>query len=223
MLDVEMHGITAAQLNDPSRQDVVNALRGGLSTELLYELLRQFAVMNRHDPTILTDRDKVLYVEFEQVGKRVTLFIGDLDRRFTVYEDETKQVFALEVDERYEFVPRDESFVIERRRHDSQMMAAASHSSAQGRMGHCTTALYYHTYQDRQQASECIFRFEFVPAYVPELETLPSPEPIVESPVPMPVEVQLSPELKRFYGRLRPQPDPRDFWGAGVRKEQRRA
>lgn len=215
MLDVEMHGITAAQLNNPCRQTIVNALRGGLSTELLYELLCQFAVMNRNDPTIITDRDKVLYVELEGQTRRVNLYIGDLDGRLAVFDNDIKKVFVLVVTERYEFVPKPGSYIVERRRNDGQALGADSSSPDTRRVGQQTPALYYHIYQDLTTPAECIFRVEFVPAAMPESET-PSPaEKQVQpaaAPLPEPGPLLMPPmaelEQTQIQSQLVPQPEP---------------
>ena len=83
---------------------VVKMLRSSERPETIYWLLRFFLESNAQNPVLTTDRGKTIYVEFNRAEVRISLYVGCSDSVFCVGRQGGRQIFAMEVQERYDFI-----------------------------------------------------------------------------------------------------------------------
>src|SRR5437868_1548612 len=96
-------GYTAQQLNQPTAEDVVGVLRSGQRPDAIYGLLKQYWSLHRQNPLVVTDRGHVLYIDYNPVNERLTLFVGSEADLCKLYEVDTKQAFVLQITDKYDF------------------------------------------------------------------------------------------------------------------------
>jgi hypothetical protein len=210
-------GLTAVQLNSPSADEIVDSLRRGLRPAVLYALLKQFVVMHRNNPSILTDRGKVLFLDLEHSPERISLYIGPQEECVLLSADEDRQLFAMVVEERHEFTLNHVNGGVSQTRATNWELLP---ERAEGeRSGAYVPALYFYTYDSPASVAECTLRVEWIPAAVappppdqvqaPELDSQPSSstdelpleEPLFDEPVPCSIQFA--------HSKLRPAADPR--------------
>lgn len=94
-------GKTQSSPKEARADVIVEALRMGLPSEVVYWQLRQFAQANRENPTITTSNQRYLYVACEPHSGEVCLYIGDRCGLAVALGDGDRRFYAIAVQERY--------------------------------------------------------------------------------------------------------------------------
>lgn len=88
---------------DAKAETIVEALRLGVPSEVVYWQLRQFAQASRHDPTIATDRGRLIYIDVAPNSDQIVLYVGRKCSMAIFVGDDDRHYFALTVSERYTY------------------------------------------------------------------------------------------------------------------------
>lgn len=80
---------------------VVNGLRAGLPPESLHKLLKEYAQSNAFAPVIYTNRNKILFIEYEPIEDLITLYVGDSALCERVGRENAKAYCTMPLEEKY--------------------------------------------------------------------------------------------------------------------------
>jgi len=162
MQDGTVAGFTAKQLNWPTADDVVTTLRSGQPPEATYGLLRQFAIMHRNTPVIVSDRGNVLYIDYNPNNEKVFLYIGSQEEFVSISEVDGRKLYCLVVDERYDFLPYGAAGTVCKLRIEKENLVDRI-AQISGQPGEFTPALYFYIYDSPTEVAICTLRTEWTP------------------------------------------------------------
>jgi len=178
MRDGCVEGFSATQLNWPSAEDVISTLRAGQPPEATYALLRQFAIMNRNQPIIETEKGNLLYIDFNPCTDKLLLWIGAKDEFVNISEVEGRRLYALVIQERYDFFPYGNGTTICRLKLEREELLDRV-AQLSGRPGQFTPCLYFYLYDNPSDLAICSLRTEWTP-----LEGVTAPRATAEGVTP---------------------------------------
>jgi hypothetical protein len=175
-------GYTAAQLNQPTAEDVVGVLRSGQRPDAIYGLLRQYWSLHRGNPLVVTDRGHALYIDYNPVTERLTLYVGAEVDLCKLYEVDTKKAYVLQITDKYDFNPCSATKIILRSHYTGAAISRYLLPS-EPRPGMYMPALYIEVSADPQETASCILRNEWAPLATGEEHPKYGPNFIVVEPV----------------------------------------
>ena len=94
------HGVAETPITE---ELVIKTLRSAEKPETIYWLLRSFVESNAQNQLINTDKGRTLYIELDRLEETVSVYIGATDSVVCLGDDE-RQLYAMDVQERYDYV-----------------------------------------------------------------------------------------------------------------------
>jgi hypothetical protein len=144
-------------------ESVVGALRAGKPAPEIYEILKKYAITNAQEPIITTDKNKVLYIDYNACLNRIFLYVGDRDDYLALDTNEQKQIWVLPFSEKYEFKLESVSNHVFRTliKPDQILM---THADSLTLKGTYIPLLFVHVYEPSlAEAAKCHERIEWIP------------------------------------------------------------
>ncbi len=158
----DLSGVDALQnMSCPSESFVVSSLRTGLSPTVIYHVLKQYAVANRHNPAIKTDRGKILFIDYNSKTQKLSLFIGAESEWCQLDDSAVRKHYVLGLEERHDFVSYGNKGYVSQTRFTRQQLVERLGKSCTGR-GSYLPALYYSVSDDYREVAECCQRTELM-------------------------------------------------------------
>jgi hypothetical protein len=169
-------GFSANQLNQPSAADVVGLLRSGETPEAIYDVLKQYALLNRHNPMVVSDFGNVIYIELNPQNEWISLYVGHNKDLSALGGLDGNRSFVLVISDKYQFAPvAGTRFVV--RSHLNAGALSKRMLAKNPRTGIYIPALYFEVSDDPRETSYALVRNEWIP-----LPKEDEPEAALETP-----------------------------------------